>query len=59
MSIRELAPQDVLPLVVEYLKNVGLKKLAGQLDSKFEHDESPLHNYKLERIIKFFIENRQ
>lgn len=57
--IRDLAPQDILPLIVEYLKEVGLKKSAKQIDALYEHDSTPMHGIKLTRIIKFYVKNHE
>ena len=53
--IRELTPQDVLPLIVEYLRSVGLKKTAKQIDSSYEHEETPLQGRSLDKIIHSYI----
>ncbi|CAD8174481.1 unnamed protein product [Paramecium pentaurelia] len=53
---RDLTPQDVLPLIVEYLKSIGLKKSAKQIDSLYEHDETPMANKDLQKIIKYYVE---
>ncbi|CAD8083426.1 unnamed protein product [Paramecium primaurelia] len=53
---RDLTPQDVLPLIVEYLKSIGLKKSAKQIDSLYEHDETPMINKDLQKIIKYYVE---
>ncbi|CAK60979.1 unnamed protein product (macronuclear) [Paramecium tetraurelia] len=53
---RDLTPQDVLPLIVEYLKSIGLKKSAKQIDSLYEHDETPMANKDLSKIIKYYID---
>ncbi|CAD8166410.1 unnamed protein product [Paramecium pentaurelia] len=53
---RDLTPQDVLPLIVEYLKSIGLKKSAKQIDSLYEHDETPMINKNLQKIIKYYVE---
>ncbi|CAK57529.1 unnamed protein product (macronuclear) [Paramecium tetraurelia] len=53
---RDLTPQDVLPLIVEYLRSIGLKKSAKQIDSLYEHDETPMTNKDLQKIIKYYVE---
>ncbi|CAD8115900.1 unnamed protein product [Paramecium sonneborni] len=53
---RDLTPQDVLPLIVEYLRSIGLKKSAKQIDSLYEHDETPMANKDLSKIIKYYVE---
>ncbi|CAD8205491.1 unnamed protein product [Paramecium octaurelia] len=53
---RDLTPQDVLPLIVEYLKSIGLKKSAKQIDSLYEHDETPMANKDLSKIIKYYVD---
>ncbi|CAD8112774.1 unnamed protein product [Paramecium sonneborni] len=53
---RDLTPQDVLPLIVEYLRSIGLKKSAKQIDSLYEHDETPMINKDLSKIVKYYVE---
>jgi hypothetical protein len=53
--IREPTPQDILPLIVEYLKAAGLKKTAKQVDASYEHDATPLQGKSLVRIIKYYV----
>ncbi|KAL4432759.1 hypothetical protein ABPG74_011580 [Tetrahymena malaccensis] len=62
-EIRKILSTDILPVIYNYLNQIGLESVAKKLQKKsgldLENSDTPLVEKKLQKIVKFYVTNHK
>jgi pyruvate-formate lyase-activating enzyme len=59
MNLRKLTPEDILPLISDYLMKAGLPTQAEELGEYYKPTKNHLNKYSLVKMIKYYISNKK